>query len=369
MPSFASSVSITAAWIAGMASSAMASPAWMYFSAASFMARSPRGPLRAMRRAISSARSTCWPAGTTSCTRPICSARSAPNSSHSMRWYMALPQPVRVRKRKCAPPRGAMPRRDSIWQKRALSAAITMSAASIISMPTVRQSPCTAATTGFMVRRFSAKGSTLSAGLSRRSRLGPKNFGMSSPAVVCSPAKARTATHSSSLRSNAVKASDSSLIMAGVKAFRLATLSTTILKMRPSVSVRIVPGWTVSGMMFLRGGRRWRKVGAQGVLVGGPRGDAGDVVGANGRHGHAVVDRPDEAGREQHVGAGEALADEVGPPVAEGVDDVAQLGLEVLAGALDGDRRFAVDVLQVAVAAHDVEAGRVELHGDVEAPF
>lgn len=42
---------------------------------------------------------------------------------------MALPQPVRVRKRKWAPPRGAMPRRDHDV------------GASIISMPTVRQSP------------------------------------------------------------------------------------------------------------------------------------------------------------------------------------------------------------------------------------
>ena len=121
--------------------------------------------------------------------------------------------------------------------------------------------------------------------------------------------------------------------------------------------------------MFLRGWRRWREVGAQGVLVGGPGGDAGDVVAADRRHRHAVVDRPDEAGREQHVGAGEAFADEVGPAVAEGMDDVAQLGLEVLAGAFDGDRRLAVDVLQVTMAAHDVEARRVELHGDVEAPF
>src|SRR5204863_177035 len=104
----------------------------------------------------------------------------------------------------------------------------------------------------------------------------------------------------SSLRSNAVKASDSSLIMAGVKAFRFSTLSTTIRKMRPSISVRIVPGWTTSGMMALRGWRRWRKVGAQSVPVGGPGGDAGDVVAADRRHRHAVVDRPDEAGREQH---------------------------------------------------------------------
>src|SRR5215217_4576299 len=131
----------------------------------------------------------------------------------------------------------------------------------------------------------------------------------------------------------------------------------------------IRPAWTVSGIMLLRGWRRWREVGAQGFLVGGPGGDAGDVVAADRRHGHAIVDRPDEAGREQHVGAGEAVANEVRPAVTQRVDDVAQLRLEVLAGAFDGDRRLAVDVLQVAVAAHDVEAGRVKLHGDVEAPF
>src|SRR5258708_34610244 len=69
------------------------------------------------------ARSVCWPAGTTSCTRPILYARSEVNSSHRKRWYMASPQPALVRKRKCAPPNGAIPRLDSIWQNLQSSAA------------------------------------------------------------------------------------------------------------------------------------------------------------------------------------------------------------------------------------------------------
>ena len=50
-----------------------------------------------MRRAISSARSRCLPYGCTSCTNPIRSASCASNSSHRKRWYIALPQPVRVK--------------------------------------------------------------------------------------------------------------------------------------------------------------------------------------------------------------------------------------------------------------------------------
>lgn len=124
------------------------SPASMNLRPASLVTWMPSGALAAMRRAISMARSTCWPAGVTSCTRPMRKASSAPNSSHSIRWYIALPQPARVMKRKWAPPSGAMPRLASIWQKRLPSAATTMSPASAISMPTVKQMPWTAVTTG-----------------------------------------------------------------------------------------------------------------------------------------------------------------------------------------------------------------------------
>jgi hypothetical protein len=94
--------------------------------------------------------------------------------------------------------------------------------------------PWNTAITAFSVRRFSANGSMASAGGPTRLALGPKNFGMSRPAVVCSPAAHRTATHSSSSRSKAVSASLSATIISGTKAFVLRALSTTIFGTRAS---------------------------------------------------------------------------------------------------------------------------------------
>jgi hypothetical protein len=55
--------------------------------------------------------------------------------------------------RKVAPPVAMMPRCTSICEKRQLSAATTMSAPSISSMPTVKQMPLTATTIGLVRRR------------------------------------------------------------------------------------------------------------------------------------------------------------------------------------------------------------------------
>src|SRR5271154_843890 len=65
-----------------------------------------------------------------------------------------------------------MPRLDSSWQNRQLSAAITISPASIISIPIVNTIPWTAVTIGLRQRFSSAKASTLPALF----RLRPKEF-------------------------------------------------------------------------------------------------------------------------------------------------------------------------------------------------
>jgi hypothetical protein len=76
-----------------------------------------------------------------------------------------------------------MPRLASIWQNRLSEAATTISPASIISMPMVKTMPCTAVTIGFRHCPFSANASTLPGVGSTLSAFGPKNFGISSPAV------------------------------------------------------------------------------------------------------------------------------------------------------------------------------------------
>jgi len=123
-----------------------------------------------------------------------------------------------------------MPRFDSIWQKRQSSAATTMSPASIISMPTVNTIPCTAVTIGLRHWRTRPKGSTLPSGIGVRFAPGPKNFGMSSPAVKSFPAAHSTPAHSASSRSSSVSASDSCSIIPGSKAFFFAGLSMTIFR-------------------------------------------------------------------------------------------------------------------------------------------
>ena len=163
------------------------------------------GRCAAMRCAISMARSTCWPAGTTSCTSPICSARCGVElvAQHQVVHRVApagAGEEAEV---------GAAQRRDAALglhlAEARLSAATTMSPASTISMPTVKQMPCTAVTTG--LRRAGASAERVDRvgrGLDGVA-VGPKNFGMSRPAVKWSPAAQSTPTHSSSSRSNAVR--------------------------------------------------------------------------------------------------------------------------------------------------------------------
>jgi hypothetical protein len=71
-----------------------------------------------------------------------------------------------------------------------------------------------------------------SAGLGFAVAFGPKNFGMSRPAVKSEPTAQRTPTQRSGSRSRRVIASDNSSIMSGVKEFFFAGLSMTIFSMR-----------------------------------------------------------------------------------------------------------------------------------------
>jgi hypothetical protein len=58
--------------------------------------------------------------------------------------------------------------------------------------------------------------------------VGPKNLGMSRPAVVCSPAGSMIATHRLSSFSKVVRCFDSWSISSGVMAFFFAMLSSEI---------------------------------------------------------------------------------------------------------------------------------------------
>ena len=74
-------------------------------------------------------------------------------------------------------------------------------------------------------------GSMLPTGSGLRVAVGPKNFGMSRPAVKFSPTAQMTPTHSVSSRSSSVSASDSCSIIAGLKEFFFVGLSITIFRM------------------------------------------------------------------------------------------------------------------------------------------
>ena len=139
-------------------------------------------------RLLERAPSSCWPNGTTSCTRPICSARCASNSSQTIRGYIALPQPMWVRKRKRARCRPRSP-----------------------------ASGCECLEPG---------------------RAGAEELRHVEPGGRVSPAAQSTATQSSSFRSNSVSASIRSRIISGTNALFLATLSTVVTGMRPSICVR-----------------------------------------------------------------------------------------------------------------------------------
>ena len=112
---------------------------------------------------------------------------------------MALPQPARWAMRMVAPPVGMMPRWTSSWAKRQLSAATTMSAASINSSPKVKVMPCTATTMGLVRRRKpgwpKSSGSTQPSGHMRSPRcMDSAMLGKSKPAVKCSPSACSTPT-------------------------------------------------------------------------------------------------------------------------------------------------------------------------------
>ena len=85
----------------------------------------------------------------------------------------------------------------------------------------------------------------------------------------------------------------------------------------------------------------------------------------------AIGDRPIEAGREQDVGAGEAVGHQILPPVRERRLDMPQLPAKIFACLRDNFRRDAIDGPQRigAMAAHHIEARRVELGDDKETPL
>src|SRR6266436_186014 len=134
-----------------------------------------------------------------------------------------------------------MPRLDSIWQNRQSSAATTMSPASIISMPMVNTIPRTAVTIGLRHLFASPKTSILPSLRPHFSAFGPKNFGMSRPAVKSLPSAQITPAQYSSLLCKVVSASDICAIIWGLNEFFFAALSITILNTRPWTSVRICP--------------------------------------------------------------------------------------------------------------------------------
>ena len=161
---------------------------------------------------------------------------------------MALPHPARCTYRTVAPPRGARPRLGSNWQKRLSEAATTMSPASAISIPIVNVMPCTAVTCGLRSRRPRPNGSTGSDACSSFRRAASrrasslKNSGISSPAVVWSPANVKTPTNRSGSSSSRVSASPSSAVIFGWNVFFFSTRSTVITKTCPSTtSVRTSP--------------------------------------------------------------------------------------------------------------------------------
>ena len=95
-------------------------------------------------------------------------------------------------------------------------------------MPTVKQMPCTAVTNGLRQRFASPNGSMLPSGRGFTVAFGPKNFGMSRPAVKSSPTAQSTPTHWLSSLSRRVIASESWAIISGLNEFFFAVLSITI---------------------------------------------------------------------------------------------------------------------------------------------
>jgi len=108
-----------------------------------------------------------------------------------------------------------------------------MSPASIISMPMVNTMPWTAVTIGLRHLFASPKTSILPSLRPHFSAFGPKNLGMSRPAVKSPPSAQTTPTQYSSLLCKVVSASDICAIISGLNAFFFAALSMMILNTRP----------------------------------------------------------------------------------------------------------------------------------------
>src|SRR5260221_3650950 len=125
-------------------------------------------------------------------------------------------------------------------------------------MPTVYTMPCTAVTIGLWQRPLSENASILPGLLSMFSAFGPKNLGMSRPAVKSLPSAHTTPTQYSSFRSSTVMASDICAIICGLNEFFFVVLSMMILNTRPCTSVRICPTWAFWSLIScpLRGSRR-----------------------------------------------------------------------------------------------------------------
>jgi hypothetical protein len=121
--------------------------------------------------------------------KPILWAREASNSSQRNRWYIASPQPARDARRQAGRCRAWLPsgrtgcrrRRPRYRRQHHLDA-------------DGEDDACTAVTIGFRHRPFSANASTLPGVGSTLSAFGPKNFGISSPAVMVPPSVQTTPT-------------------------------------------------------------------------------------------------------------------------------------------------------------------------------
>src|SRR6516225_6632043 len=112
-----------------------------------------------------------------------------------------------------------------------------------------------------------------------------------------------------------------------------------------------------------------RSVGRQGGAVGWVRRDPVHIGEARRGDRHPVAYRPGQAGGEQYVGGAKPAANQETPAILQRLLRMAQLSCEILGGAFQCHLRLAIDVLQSAMAAHDVEARCVELGRGIEAPF
>src|SRR5215510_12159939 len=145
--------------------------------------------------------------------------------------------------RMVAPPAGISPRLTSIWAKRQSSAATTISAASINSIPKVKQIPCTAHTNGFWRSGGrSDKGSMLLTGnTDPRSRITGATLSNSRPAVKLRPSANSRPTQAFSSASKAVNACANSISIFGEKPLSFLGRSMPMANTRSKRSVTMRP--------------------------------------------------------------------------------------------------------------------------------